>query len=133
MRAILAALAACTLAGCEAKPWEPSNLGAVPAYQAIASAKEDAVRDTDFPSDGMTLWNDSDIRPLARGWCVILHAVGYPSGRTRAIPVFVEQDGRAWRVDAVGRKRHNGGADGLNTAPITGAGCRIEASTRAPN
>ena len=122
----LSAAAACSKP--QARPLAESNLGAVPAYTAIANAKAEVVADHDDPEAGMILWNDSDIRPLGRGWCVVLHGVGHPDGKLIHISVYVEQDGRAWRSDAVGRKKYTGGADGLYTAPIVANKCRLPSS-----
>lgn len=97
-----------------------SNLGAVPAHVAIANAKEEAGSD----DDTLTLiWTDADIRPMARGWCVMLNGVHRTRGTLVRIPVFVEQDGRAWRNDGVGQAKYNGGADGHYTPPRVAAGC----------
>ena len=129
--------ASLVLAGCvkspvatNSPPSEP-NIGAVPAYVAIQNSKKEVEGDKDSPGDGMILWNASDIEPLGHGWCVSLHGIGYPSARLISIPVFVQQDGRAWRNDAVGARKYNGGADGLYAPPPIAAACH-EKSASAP-
>jgi hypothetical protein len=98
-----------------------SNVGAIPAYQAIANAKAEVASD---PGMNSVTWGDAGIRPLAHGWCVILHGYDIGGGGTKRIPVFVEQNGRAWRTDAYGNRKYDGGADGLYMPPIVATRCR---------
>ena len=102
-----------------------SNLGAIPAHIAITNAKEEARSDDDTL---MLVWTDADIRPMGRGWCVTLNGVHRTRGTLVRIPVFVEQDGRAWRNDGVGKAKYDGGADGLYMPPRVAAGCTPQAS-----
>ncbi|HEY4123802.1 MAG TPA: hypothetical protein VGM36_04255, partial [Rhizomicrobium sp.] len=100
-----------------------SNLGAVPAYQAIQNAKQEVIGDGD--SVAAIDWADSSISSLHKGWCVQLHGFELGSGKPHNIPVFVEQDGRAWRTDAVGKRKYNGGGDGLYMPPLVASECRL--------
>jgi len=104
-----------------------SNLGAVPPHQAIQNATEEVTADSDTY---YVIWGDAGIRPLHRGWCVTLNGVDRFTGRSHRIPVFVEQDGSAWRNDAVGRAKYDGGADGLYMPPIVARECRLRGVAR---
>jgi hypothetical protein len=67
---------------------------------------------------------------MHKGWCVILHGVTRPEGKDRDVPVFVEQDGRAWRTDAEGEAKYDGGADGAYMPPGFASDCRMPAPQR---
>ena len=100
-----------------------SNLGAIPAYQAIAKAKEEVSGDQD--GKAIFMWADSSIHPLSKGWCVVLKGFEN-SAKVHKIPVYVEQDGEhAWRNDALGKAKYDGGADGLYEPPYVADKCRI--------
>lgn len=99
------------------------DLGAVPGHVAITNAEAAVGETLDENDRSLVEWFDADIRPLAKGWCVVVHGLTFPDGKRFDVPVFVQQDGRAWRADAVGRATYDGGADGRVVAPGTTWSC----------
>ncbi len=100
--------------------YREDNRGAVPSHVAVDHAKTEA-----FESLSGRRGFAAGIRPYHGGWCVVVNAVAN-DGRRVETPVFVEQNGRAWRTDPIAAKKYDGGADGRYMSPGWTAGCTVK-------
>jgi len=104
-----------------------SNLGAIPAHLAIRAAEEE------IGDDAVNLiWMDAGIVPMHAGWCVALTGINRHDGTASKFPVFVQQNGRAWRTDPAADAIYDGGADGFYMPPRWAADCKLEAVPPLP-